>query len=605
MVPDSGYREKARDDIIAVAKHYRWYAVGATSFLALIALFTLSSGRHMPPNADFIALQNPQANEYELEYMLDEVAEEASAGNSKQNIDHFLRRKRHDYGSLFGQTDSNYTYLMLKCQNLESKLKSKELALLPSRSNTSFLYSFISRYFSTRVNPEAKNHQNKTGEAIGVLSLHRLLREIYSMGLFDDKQKDFVNTASNGEIQKRPATINFVDIGVNSQQVFASHENIYRSFNISGTIVTTNAIYFAKLQEVIQNHYASQSITIRFETVEKYSSGIHRLIKNANLAIGDEIDVLRIQGKDFECEVLEKILLQQKKRGNQLPLIVEISYNYIFPPPIKFIIQTPSHLFNNLKAHYMYGCSIEYLRQDVFERAGYELVELTMEHTAIFLRRSIAKRLKVSTYSDSLSLIKLYHHRYQSFPSAVKPLSKKMKYDTSWAKKFLIDNDDDIKPFFNRKIGNRINSVSPTQIQQNHINGMLEKGNLDSCYDVTHAMGLVLSWVMGGFHKQDGILKLGCDDYLPKFTFDGDPTCSGVDRCTKDAINRISKYKKQFISHGQRSLNFFNTAGFGSVGMIMLLFVVCTVVTICLALIQNLCKNYEQNARIRYASKLE
>ena len=109
------------------------------------------------------------------------------------------------------------------------------------------------------------------------------------------------------------------------------------------------------------------------------------------MVIGDEVDVLRIQGKDFECEVLEKILLQHQKHGNQLPLIVEISYNYIFPPPIKFIIQTPSHLFNSLKAHYMYGCSIEYLRQDVFESAGYELVELTMEHTAIFLRRSIAK----------------------------------------------------------------------------------------------------------------------------------------------------------------------------------------------------------------------
>ena len=40
--------------------------------------------QHMAPNADFIALQNPQTNEYELEYMLDEVAEEASAGNSKQ-----------------------------------------------------------------------------------------------------------------------------------------------------------------------------------------------------------------------------------------------------------------------------------------------------------------------------------------------------------------------------------------------------------------------------------------------------------------------------------------------------------------------------------------
>ena len=99
------------------------------------------------------------------------------------------------------------------------------------------------------------------------------------MGLFDDKQNDFENTASNGEIQKRPTTINFVDIGVNNQQVFASHENIYRSFNISGTIVTTNAVYFAKLQEVIQNRYASQSITIRFETVEKYSNNIHRLIK--------------------------------------------------------------------------------------------------------------------------------------------------------------------------------------------------------------------------------------------------------------------------------------------------------------------------------------
>ena len=53
--------------------------------------------------------------------------------------------------------------------------------------------------------------------------------------------------------------------------------------------------------------------------------------------------------------------------------------------------------------------------------------------------------------------------------------------------------------------------------------GMLVKGNLNSYYDVTHAMGLVLSWVMRGFHKQDGILKLGCDDYLLKFTFDGDP----------------------------------------------------------------------------------
>ena len=118
-------------------------------------------------------------------------------------------------------------------------------------------------------------------------------------------------------------------------------------------------------------------------------------------------------------------------------------------------------------------------------------------------------------------------------------------------------------------------------------------------------MGLVLSWVMRGFHKQDGVLKLGCDDYLLKFTFDGDPICSGVDRCTKDLTGTIGKYKKRFVSHGQQRLNFFSAAGFGSVGMILVLFVVCTVITICLALIRNVCKKYEQTARIRYASKLK
>ena len=80
-MPDSGYREKSRDDIIALAKQYRWHVVGATSAFGLIVLFALSSSQHMAPNSDFIALQNPQVNEYELEYMLDEVAEEASIGN--------------------------------------------------------------------------------------------------------------------------------------------------------------------------------------------------------------------------------------------------------------------------------------------------------------------------------------------------------------------------------------------------------------------------------------------------------------------------------------------------------------------------------------------
>ena len=165
MVPDEGYREKARDDVIAVVKLYRWHVVGATSVLGLIVLFALSSSQHMAPNSDFIALQNPQVDEYELEYMLDEMAEEASVDNSKQNIDHFLRRKRHDYRSFFGQSESNYTHLLHTCQKVEYKLKSEELALLPSSSNkTSFLYRLISRYFSIRRSPEvAAKTQKKTG----------------------------------------------------------------------------------------------------------------------------------------------------------------------------------------------------------------------------------------------------------------------------------------------------------------------------------------------------------------------------------------------------------------------------------------------------------
>jgi hypothetical protein len=115
---------------------------------------------------------------------------------------------------------------------------------------------------------------------------------------------------------------------------------------------------------------------------------------------------------------------------------------------------------------------------------------------------------------------------------------------------------------------------------------------------------LILKWISDGFHKQDGILKLGCNDYLLEFKFDGDPACSGVNRCIKDKNGKIDIYKKRFKSTHVHA-NYFNTAGIGKLSVLILIFLTCAVTIVCLALTRFICKeqDYKIAKLLRYGNR--
>ena len=640
----------AREEIISLIKQYKSYVIGA-AILGLIITASLltysSSNKKVNPNVEFIELQNPDINKYDLDYIIEETEQDAIVENSKQNIDQYLRSYHGGKHRLsLKHVHRNYTDLLRTCGILEAQLKWNKSSTMLFSSNTSRSPSFFSNFMDLFSRESNSNNNNVGGENYydvdtkikdtrkknenlynndDKISLYSLIKVFHQHKYFHknstDKIAKSINSTGNHNRNNQVKFINridFVNIGINDQSILMSDEIIYKDFNVSGMILTTNPLYFAKLQETIQ-HVAKQTrdIRIQFDTVKQYSQNINKLLqvedhndqnnndfKNNN--IDQNIDIISIKGNDFECQALENILRYRHRSQHQryidnLPKIIEISFNYIFPPPLKFIIQTPSHLFQHKKAHYMYGCSIEYLTNHMLHKYGYQLVELTPKQTAIYVLNKYSKTLKLKTYSNTLNLIEKYYTYFQN-------QRKKIEYEKKYLEKsnpFLLDDDTDIKPFFNHDIENTIGAISyenydsirkavksdSTKKQEND-NDM----TLKSYYNVKNALNLVLTWVLDGFHKQDGILELGCSDYLLEFKFDGDPTCSGISRCSKKENGLIATYKEQSNSNGRAHTNYLNTAGIGKLGFLILIFLTCTVTITCLALSRAICK--EQDYKI-------
>ena len=84
----------AREEIISLIKQYKSYVIGA-AILGLIITASLltysSSNKKVNPNVEFIELQNPDINKYDLDYIIEETEQDAIVENSKQNIDQYLR----------------------------------------------------------------------------------------------------------------------------------------------------------------------------------------------------------------------------------------------------------------------------------------------------------------------------------------------------------------------------------------------------------------------------------------------------------------------------------------------------------------------------------
>lgn len=180
------------------------------------------------------------------------------------------------------------------------------------------------------------------------------------------------------------------------------------------------------------------------------------IIRNAGL---ERVDVLKIDIDSWDCEVLPRVL-READFGIK---VVLVKYNVKFPPPIKMNLATcPQSAFRSCARYHVYECSLQYMNDDVMVPAGYALAQVDWQN-ALYVHRSIASNLGIP--SGGINLAAAYRQGY----AERKDRAKNMPW--------------------NHDIDHLLSAANPAETMQ-----------------------LVLSYIRGGHHQQDGLVLIGCGD---------------------------------------------------------------------------------------------
>ena len=109
-----------------------------------------------------------------------------------------------------------------------------------------------------------------------------------------------------------------------------------------------------------------------------------------NLEGRNAIDVLKVDIDGWDCKLLPAIL---GDRRLDPPKAVMVEYNVKFPPPVKMSLATcPQSEYRSCARYHLYGCSLQYMNDDVMVPAGYALAQVDWQN-ALYLRKDVLSLL--------------------------------------------------------------------------------------------------------------------------------------------------------------------------------------------------------------------
>lgn len=117
------------------------------------------------------------------------------------------------------------------------------------------------------------------------------------------------------------------------------------------------------------------------------------------------VDVLKVDIDGWDCDLIPPIL-----DSMQTIKVVMVEYNVKYPPPIKMKLSScPRSAFRSCARYHVYGCSLQFMADDVMGPAGYTLVQVDWQN-AIFIRRDLVTFLQIP--DKGVDLMAAYEQGY-------------------------------------------------------------------------------------------------------------------------------------------------------------------------------------------------
>lgn len=114
-----------------------------------------------------------------------------------------------------------------------------------------------------------------------------------------------------------------------------------------------------------------ENLPVMVTTIAATENNIVQLIKTWILV--DDFNILKVDVKGWDCQLVNAILVH----SNNSIAVVVVGFNANFPPPVKMILSTsPIQSFRKCLQGNVYGCSLQYLHDNVMIPAGYVLLQV-------------------------------------------------------------------------------------------------------------------------------------------------------------------------------------------------------------------------------------
>lgn len=157
---------------------------------------------------------------------------------------------------------------------------------------------------------------------------------------------------------------------------------LYRDQGFQGVVIEGDPLFEGQLRQNFRNMSSSVQPLIKMVTPDN----VVGLIESAGHRT---MDVLKMDIDGWDCDVLDA-LLSHKDWGLA---VVMAEFNVKFPPPIRMRLATsPRSAYRSCARYHVYGCSLQYLAEDVMGRHGFVLAQVDWQN-ALFVRASLAPAL--------------------------------------------------------------------------------------------------------------------------------------------------------------------------------------------------------------------
>lgn len=180
---------------------------------------------------------------------------------------------------------------------------------------------------------------------------------------------------------------------------------LFSRMGFSGVAIE-GSVMFA--EELARN---MQGLDVRTVINMATPENIVSLIEGPQHGAMHRVDVLKVDIDGWDCQVIPAIL-RRRSLGIK---VVMVEFNVKFPPPIKMALATcPPAEYHSCARYHLYGCSLQYMQDNVMAPAGYVLVQVDWQN-AIYVSRDVALQLRVPS-DETMGVAAAYEHGYARRP---------------------------------------------------------------------------------------------------------------------------------------------------------------------------------------------